>query len=107
MKPSHRTASPANEAIDDLRSLILEAEKALSTNANGDNSSDKLADIKERLQAAVDQGKSTFERWREIAKTQAGRADDIVRSRPYHTAGVALGIGLVLGLILSPRRGGA
>jgi ElaB/YqjD/DUF883 family membrane-anchored ribosome-binding protein len=106
MKSSHRTAPPANEAIDDLRALILEAEKALN-HSSDDNSNDKLVDIKERLQAAVDQGKSAFERWREIAKTQAGRADDIVRSRPYQTAGVALGIGLILGLILSPRRGGS
>jgi ElaB/YqjD/DUF883 family membrane-anchored ribosome-binding protein len=92
----------ANETIDELRTLILEAEQALA-NA-GDAADDKLVEVKERLQTALDQGKSTIHRFRRIAVGQVKKADETVRSHPYESLGIALGVGLILGYALSPSR---
>jgi ElaB protein len=102
MNSQNRVPSAGAAAIDDLRALIVEAEQALAT--AGDNADEKLFEIKERLEAALDQGKTALNRWRDVAAAQARRADDIVRSHPYETAGVALGVGLLVGLLISPRR---
>lgn len=99
---SRNSTAVASNTIDELRTLILEAEQALS-NA-GDAADEKLVEIKDRLQGAMDASKSTINRWRRATVDQARRADDVVRSHPYESIGIALAAGLVLGYALSSRR---
>src|SRR5271163_1142146 len=90
-KTHNSSPSPALSAtIDELRTLILDAEQAMA-NA-GDDADDKLIEVKERLQSALDEGKSAFNRWSKIAVGQVKRADQTVRDHPYESIGIALGI---------------
>ena len=99
---NRNSSSVAANTIDELRTLILEAEQALS-NA-GEAADEKLVEIKDRLQSAMDASKSTIHRWRRATVDQAKRADEVVRSHPYESIGIALASGLVLGWALSSRR---
>jgi ElaB/YqjD/DUF883 family membrane-anchored ribosome-binding protein len=101
--PSDSSASSTAAAtIDELRTLILEAEQALA-NA-GDAADDKLVGIRDRLQSVIDESKSALSRFRKTAQEQARKADALVRSHPYQAIGVALGVGALLGFLLSSRR---
>jgi ElaB/YqjD/DUF883 family membrane-anchored ribosome-binding protein len=99
---SRNHSAVASNHIDELRTLILEAEQALS-NA-GEAADEKLGEIKDRLQSAMQASKSTFHRIRRSAVDQAKRADDAVRSHPYESIGIALAAGLVIGWAVSKRR---
>ena len=94
--------APTSPAIDELRTLILEAESALS-NA-GEVADEKLVEMKERLQSALDSTKSTIARWKNNVTDSAKKADQVVRSHPYESVGIALSVGLILGYALSSRR---
>ena len=96
------STAPTSPAIDELRTLILEAESALS-NA-GEVADEKLVEIKERLQSALDSTKSTIARWKNNVVDSGKKADQVVRTHPYESIGIALGVGLIVGYALSSRR---
>ena len=99
---SHASTAPTSPAIDELRTLILDAESALS-NA-GDVADEKLVELKEKLQSAIDSTKSTVTRWKNNVVDTGKRADQVVRTHPYESVGIALAAGLILGYALSSRR---
>jgi ElaB/YqjD/DUF883 family membrane-anchored ribosome-binding protein len=100
---SRSAAAASSPEIDSLRTLILEAEEALSNASEAGDG--KLTEIKERLQTAMDSTKSTVARWRNNVVEQGKRADQVVRTHPYESVGIALAAGLILGYALSSRRG--
>ncbi len=99
--PSAASTS-ATATIDELRLLILEAEQALA-NA-GDSADDKLVAIRDRLQSVIADSKSALGRFRKTAAEQARKADQLVRSHPYQSIGIALGVGALIGYLVSSRR---
>ncbi len=94
-----RTIETPEQIIDHLRSLIAEAEKAMGSNFTGDADEklsslrDRLGDLKEKVQEGV-----TFAR--EKIVTGAKQADSTIRSHPYESLAIALGIGVLLGVFL-------
>jgi ElaB/YqjD/DUF883 family membrane-anchored ribosome-binding protein len=101
MSTTSDTQSSTNDTIDELRTLILEAEQALA-NA-GDAADDKIVEIRDRLRKALNKGRSTFGRLRQSAGEQAQKADETIRANPYESIGVALGLGLLIGYLLPKR----
>jgi ElaB/YqjD/DUF883 family membrane-anchored ribosome-binding protein len=95
-------SSAAAATIDELRTLIMEAEQALA-NA-GDSADDKLVAIRDRLQSVIEDSKSALGRFRQTAANQARKADALVRSHPYQSIGIALGVGALIGFLISSRR---
>lgn len=95
-------SAAATATIDELRTLILEAEQAL-VNA-GDSADDKLVAIRDRLQSVLADSKSALGRLRKTAAEKARQADAVVRAHPYESIGIALGVGALVGYLLSSRR---
>ena len=93
----------ANATADELKSLIREAEEALSSVKDGTNLS--IEDLRARLRSAVDDGKTLVDNMKHAIQRQAGRADDTIRANPYQSIGIAAGVGLVVGLLISRRCG--
>ncbi|HZZ20715.1 MAG TPA: hypothetical protein VFE25_15170 [Opitutaceae bacterium] len=98
--------SDINETTDttlqELRALIREAEEALGS--SGDD--DQIDELRERLRDAVAQGQSMLSNLSDSVRNQAKRADSAIRENPYQTIGIAAGVGLIAGYLLS-RRGGS
>ncbi len=89
---------PSNTTIDELRALIREAEEALSSAGN-----DEVDELRERLRGAVAEGQNMLHNLTDKVRYQAKRADEAIRSNPYQTIGIATGIGVLAGFLLSRR----
>jgi ElaB/YqjD/DUF883 family membrane-anchored ribosome-binding protein len=104
MTPSSTAAvGTAHSPTDELKALIREAQEALSDANEGKNHN--LEDIRSRLRAVVDEGKTLVANLGDSVKRQAGRADDTIRAHPYQSIGIAAGVGVLVGLLVSRRCG--
>jgi ElaB/YqjD/DUF883 family membrane-anchored ribosome-binding protein len=92
----------AGTSVDDLKALLREAEKALG-NSNGADS-DEVQELRERLRDVLTDGKMTLKNVSEALRRKAGRADEVIRSKPYQTIGAAAAVGLIAGFLLSRNR---
>ena len=92
-------AESAEEVLTQLRNLVAEAEHLLSEQGNSvadvatDSLRHRLAHLTERMEQAYGQA-------REKITTGARQADTTIRSHPYESLAVALGVGVLLGALL-------
>ncbi len=94
------TNGSATATVDELKSLIREAEAALGS---GDNAGDEIEALRERLRDAIADGQNMISNLRENLTRQAKRADGLIRANPYQTAGAAAAVGLLVGFLLARR----
>jgi ElaB/YqjD/DUF883 family membrane-anchored ribosome-binding protein len=87
----------------DLKSLIREAEEALSDTVA--DTGDKFAELRGRLRAAAVNNGYSFENLRNHAVRRAKQADHLVRENPYYAVGVAASVGAIIGIIVSRNCG--
>src|SRR5688572_9814533 len=89
----------------DMKVLAADAEELLRAMAA--QAVEKIAAAKERLQDSVHKGKVSLAETEamvaERAKQAARYTDEYVHENPWRAIGVAAGIGLLLGLIISRR----
>jgi ElaB protein len=85
--------------VDDLRSLIRDAEQALST--AGGQTADEVQALRERFREILAQGQTKLKNFTDAARRQAGHADETIRANPYQSIGIAAGVGLLLGFLIS------
>ena len=79
---------------DDVRALV---------GATADTAEEKVKEARKRLLAALDDGKDALSLLQEKTVEGAKIAEKAVRSHPYHSMGIALGLGALIGLILTWR----
>jgi ElaB/YqjD/DUF883 family membrane-anchored ribosome-binding protein len=95
----------ASQLIDDLTAVIRDAESLLRATAA--QTGDRVEEIRARAEESVRQAKARLagveEQALEHARVFAGEADQYVRGNPWQAVGVAVGIGLLLGLLMSRR----
>src|SRR6188474_2595035 len=94
--------------------FIMRTEKTLSDmqstaegeerNADAMESSEKLAELRERLNAAIESAKVAARRLEEKTVAAAKATDRVIRDHPYQTVGVAFGLGILIGVLLGRRR---
>lgn len=102
LNPANTMSSRSHTTDDthqDLKELIQEAEQALSHTAG--DAGEKFDELRERLRAAIDQGRSTFENLRSETIRHARQADTLIRDNPYYAIGVAAGVGALIGILVS------
>jgi ElaB/YqjD/DUF883 family membrane-anchored ribosome-binding protein len=95
----------ASQLIDDLTAVIRDAESLLRATAS--QTGDRVEEIRARAEDTVRQAKARLEgveeQALERARVFAGEADEYVRGNPWAAVGIAAGVGLVLGLLMSRR----
>ena len=95
----------ADQLIDDLTAVIRDAENLLRATAA--QTGDKVDEMRARAEESVRLAKQRLlgieEETLKQARAFAGEADEYVRGNPWQAVGIAAGVGLVLGLILSRR----
>ena len=117
MKNRHDTSSTETpeQLIEHISRLMAEAE-AMIAGPHTEQASGKLASIKERLEAAREQLTDVYGRARESITDAYGRArtnvvagakytDETIRTHPYQSLAIALGVGVLLGALI--RRSGS
>ena len=100
MTTSHKT-----KLMEDLQLVIEDAEELLRMTAK--EAGDSAADVRKRVQERMEQAKVELLHVQDAAIAQAKAAgqaaDAFVHENPWKSVGVAAGLGLVLGLLLSRR----
>lgn len=95
----------ASQLIDDLTAVIKDAESLLRVTAA--QTGDKVEEIRARAEETVRNAKARLgdveEQALERAREIAGDADEYVRGNPWQAVGIAAGVGLLIGLLMSRR----
>jgi ElaB/YqjD/DUF883 family membrane-anchored ribosome-binding protein len=99
--------NPANrdKLVQDMKVVIADAEDLLRATAN--QAGEKISVARERIQDSLHQAKVKLAEAEamvtERAKQAARYTDEYVHENPWRAIGVAAGIGLLLGLMISRR----
>lgn len=102
---SDLTAVQKDKLMNDLRVVISDAEELLRMTA--DEAGEGAADVRSRVQARMQLAKAELMRLQEaaVAKAKAAghAADEFVHENPWKSIGIAAGVGLLMGLLISRR----
>ena len=94
-----------DQLIDDLTTVIRDAENLLRATAA--QTGDRVEEIRAEAEESVRQAKARLDGIEEEAlkhaRVLAGEADEFVRGNPWQAIGIAAGVGLVLGLLMTRR----
>jgi ElaB/YqjD/DUF883 family membrane-anchored ribosome-binding protein len=102
MKNRHDTSSTAEtpeQLIEHISRLMAEAE-AMITGPVTEQAGGKLADIKERLENAREQLTAAYGRARKNVVAGARYTDETIRTHPYESIAIALGVGVLIGALI-------
>lgn len=91
--------------LTDLRTLSHDAEDLLKATAS--DVSDKAKEARSRLTEALERTKATCKEMEERtianAKAAVKQADTVIRHHPYESIGVAFGIGMLIGVLITRK----
>ena len=94
-----------DQLVDDLTTVIRDAENLLRATAA--QTGDRVEEIRAKAEESVRQAKARLDGIEEEAlkhaRVLAGEADEFVRGNPWQAIGIAAGVGLVLGLLMTRR----
>ena len=97
------TAASSAALAEELRNVVRQAEELLGAVAG--DSSEAVSMLRERVYTAVDTAKSRLSDLEEQAEQVSQRAavalENYVREHPWTTVGIAVGVGLLLGALLT------
>ncbi len=91
--------APHDSTIDEIKALLAEAENVIA--ASGGAASEEIDSLKERLRSALDRSRDTAQKAMQMAKERAAQADEAIQTHPYVAIGIAAGVGLLVGALLS------
>ena len=87
--------------VSDLKTVTRDAEELLKTvsgdRGNGSN------EMRMRLSSAIESAKVTYHRLEEKAVAGAKATDKVIREHPYESLGVAFGLGLLVGVLVTRK----
>ncbi len=86
---------------NDMGTLAEDARALMA--ATADVAGDKVGEARDRLAAALENGKAIYGRVRDKAVEGAKAADQTVRENPYQAIGIALGVGAIIGFLVARR----
>jgi ElaB/YqjD/DUF883 family membrane-anchored ribosome-binding protein len=102
---SHASVS-TDKLVEDLKVVVRDAEALLR--ATSSQTGEKIQEVRARAEESLRQARTriaqleeeAYERAREVADL----TEDYVRENPWQSIGIAAGVGLLVGLLLSGRR---
>ncbi len=96
----NRTAEATDVVIDNLRTLIAEAEKILNEKGATEPASEAMVDLRARLEEARVKAEHLYQDARRKVVAGAKQADEAIRAHPYESLAIALGVGVLLGALI-------
>jgi ElaB/YqjD/DUF883 family membrane-anchored ribosome-binding protein len=94
----------STEAITSELAQIAEHAREL-VSATADVAGGKVGEARKRLMTALENSKELCNQVREKTVEGAKVADEVIRQNPYQAIAIALGVGAVLGYVVSRRTG--
>ncbi len=94
-----------DKLISELRTVISDAEEMLRMTA--DEAGESAASLRSRIKDRMNRAKDDLARLQDAAMAKAQEAgdaaDEFVHENPWKSIGIAAGIGLVVGMLVSRR----
>ena len=98
MKKQKARSAEVEALKDDARALVTATAHIVEN---------KVVEARKRLNEAIGAGRETCRQVQEEVVERAKATDKVIRRNPYQAIGLALGIGLLFGLLLRGGGGGA
>jgi ElaB/YqjD/DUF883 family membrane-anchored ribosome-binding protein len=99
------TAVTKEKLAEDLKIVISDAEELLRVTAG--QAGEKFAATRQKVQDSLERVKTELAEVEDVLVEQgrqaARAADEYVRANPWQSAGIAAGIGVIIGLLISRR----
>lgn len=87
--------------VQDFKVVVHDAESLCKATAS--DLGDKAREARARLTTSLESAKVNFRKLEDRAAQGARATDQVIRSHPYESLGVAFGVGLLVGLIATRR----
>ena len=101
MKRTSSTHTP-KELLTNLQSLVGEAETMMSDSLS-EHSAEAFNRLRARFDTARDQFTAAYENARKKVIAGAESTDATIRANPYQSVAIALGVGLLAGVLIGRR----
>ena len=87
--------------IQDFKVVVNDAESLLKASAG--ELGDKAREARARLAASLESAKGSFHKVEEKAVAGAKATDKVIRDHPYQSIGIAFGVGLLIGVLVTRK----
>jgi len=103
MKNRHNSDVQTPEALlNDLRTLVTEAEKMIGASVS-EHTADAMSALRSRYEAASERMGEIYDGAKTRVVAGAKSTDEAIRANPYQSLAIALGAGLLIGVLLGRR----
>jgi ElaB/YqjD/DUF883 family membrane-anchored ribosome-binding protein len=96
-----KTHTIASELREPAENLVEDAQELLAATAHV--AEEKVIEARKRLAAAIGKGRDAWRAVQDKAVSSAKATDRVIRDHPYHSIGIALGVGIVVGFLARRR----
>lgn len=90
------------ELLVELKALAVEAE-AMMVGSLSDHSAEAMANLRERFSAAQERFTEIYDQTKQKVVAGAKCTDASIRENPYQSLAIALGVGLLVGVLVGRR----
>ena len=102
MKNNKATAHTPRELLDELKTLVAEAE-TMAVDSLSEHSAEALSNLRERFSAVQERFSDVYDGARKKVVAGAKYTDETIRENPYQSLAVVLGVGVLLGVLIGRR----
>jgi ElaB/YqjD/DUF883 family membrane-anchored ribosome-binding protein len=95
-------AQTPEDLLKDLRALVADAEKMME-GAVSENGAELLTTLRARFESAQERFADLYASARKNVVAGAKYTDETIRANPYQSIAIALGAGLLVGVLLGRR----
>ncbi len=96
------SAQTPSDLLEDLRSLVADAEKMMGDSLS-EHSADAIGALRARFETAQERLGEFYTGARQKVVAGAKCTDEAIRANPYQSLAIALGAGLLVGVLLGRR----
>ena len=104
MKNSKDTSHTSKEIVEEMKSLVGEAETMIADSLS-EHTAEALANLRERFTAAQERFNVYYDGAKKKVVEGAKYTDATIRENPYQSLAITLAVGMLVGVLLG-RRGG-
>jgi ElaB/YqjD/DUF883 family membrane-anchored ribosome-binding protein len=97
------TANPesSEKLVSDLKRVVRDSQELLQDSAAV--AGEQAHALRERLMETLEAAKATCRRLEEKAREGARATDKVIREHPYQSIGLAFGLGLLIGVLVTRK----
>jgi ElaB/YqjD/DUF883 family membrane-anchored ribosome-binding protein len=102
MKNNKQPAHTPAEILSELKTLVVEAETMMADSLS-EHTAEAIGNLRDRFSAAQERFSDIYDRTKKKVVAGAKQTDTTIRENPYQSIAIALGVGVVLGLVVGRR----